>query len=204
MLRILDKIDLPNNEYLKLDADISIGKLLSESELFRFKKVSRVLMHLENKIDNQLNIVKTAKNNLIKIDNLEQKETILEQTLTDAFSKNLNFLGSLEKEKIKEQLTKSINNGHVYMMDGKSEVLAFLIIKEMQHWGEEKLLVAWIWIKSDIEKQEKVNIRSSLQNLFRTYNIKNIIASIHIQNIASLYFFEKLGFKPVAISLKDI
>ena len=204
MIKKLDKTDLPNNDFFKIDTDVSISKLLSDSELFRFKKVSRVLMQLENSIDNQLDITKTQKSNFIEVDSLEQKEIVLEQTLADAFSKNLSFLISLEKEKIKEQLKKSINDGHVYMISKKSEVFAFLIVKEMQHWGEEKLLVAWIWIKSDIEKQEKVNIRYSLKNLFKTYDIKNIIASIHIQNLASFYFFEKLGFKPVAISLKNI
>ena len=83
------------------------------------------------------------------------------------------------------------------LIDSSNQVNAVLMIFNSLFFTDEPVdQIGWVWIKSDISKELRMEAHAKLSSWFKENLRKKFYqAGVHIENSRSQKFFQKMGFK---------
>lgn len=127
-----------------------------------------------------------------------EAEMRLTSSLSDAGRRTLAFLSASELEEHKLTLVGALAKGHLLEILVAGRPAGILLVRSFQFKDQEKLLVSWIW--RDRVAAERGEFLSAVKSSLRALSEgKDVVASIHLRNSASLKFFKDMGFEPICV-----
>ena len=61
--------------------------------------------------------------------------------------------------------------------------------------------IGWVWIDKNIEKKERVEIKNIMFQWLKDRNHKELQAGVHLYNVRSQKFFNRMGFEPTCVHI---
>lgn len=129
------------------------------------------------------------------VNDVNEGQDLFRDTMSEAFSDRLDFMPISEQRAAISEDPKAIKNGTFFKFiskTGKSVGVAFFL--DVTYLEEKVRLLAWIWKDKLISDDDSKTFDEQVTLLFARSDLP-IISSVKKQNIRSIKYHRKLGFK---------
>ena len=131
---------------------------------------------------------------LIVVNSAEEKEELYLSTLREAHSDRMSYISKAEQAKNEAEHTKLVKGTMHKYNNQAGDVLGLIFLMNTVYLNEDVVLLAWVWKSKDASKVEAADFRLQVKMLLDQAP-KTVISSVEKQNIRSIDFHRKMGFK---------
>lgn len=190
-LYIEERLKLKENVIQVHDVEFNLLKNLLRSWKNEPKKIGFILRDV-----GQLQVSKISYSQYanFSINENENQETVIKTYKLEVKSR-LSFLSDHEHLSNMQALTTAFPDSKCISLYKDNHVVSLLMIRKFEYQGESVSLLSWVWNKKELPIADKQIQKSFINDQLRCFFSKAWIASVHIQNEASINFFSNLKFK---------